>query len=79
MSLSESSARIILPASGVRRNSRGDSAARKIVVHASAVENWSTALVPAWWVFLLLFSSFFLYDTYVYILKNYKFKDFIDN
>ena len=43
-----------------RQNSRGDSAARKIVVRASAVENWSTALrdpssVRARWVFLRLF------------------------
>ena len=33
-----------LPAPVARRNSRGDSAARKNAVRGSAVENWSTAL-----------------------------------
>ena len=46
------------------QNSRGDSAARKIVVRASAVENWSTALrglsaAGARWLILLTFLFFF--------------------
>ena len=55
--------RLILPASVVRRNSCGESAAKKNVLPASAVENWSTALrspsmVRAGWLILTTFSLF---------------------
>ena len=47
-----------------RRNSRGDSTARKTLVRASAVENWNTALrgpsaVRERWLILLTFFFFF--------------------
>ena len=53
-----------LPASVARRNSRGDSAARKNAVRASGVENWSTALrgpsaEGVRWLFLYKFFFFF--------------------
>ena len=55
-----------IPASVARQNSRGDNAARKKSVRASAVENLSTALrgpsaAEAWWLFLPTF--FFFYYT----------------
>ena len=50
-----------LPVSVARRNSRGDSAARKNAVRASAVENWSTALrgPSAWGARSLFLHNFF--------------------
>ena len=52
----------VMPASVARRNSRGDSAARKKAVRASAVEIWSTALrsaaVAARWIISITFFFF---------------------